>query len=114
MVDPQTLSIFSDIAGERRFAFALAVAVLSGVVRANIMVYFIMQGALAMLAYLYGALFTAQVLALSLMLGVPFGISLAVGAGWFAGTSDIFYRRLAYLIIAISGLVSLPIFDALR
>jgi uncharacterized membrane protein YfcA len=83
-------------------------------VRANIMVYFIMQGALAMLAYLYGALFTAQVLALSLMLGVPFGISLAVGARWFAGTSDIFYRRLAYLIIAVSGLVSLPIFDALR
>ena len=83
-------------------------------VRANIMVYFIMQGALAMLAYLYGALFTAQALALSLLLGVPFGISLAAGARWFAGTSDAFYRRLAYLIIAVSGLVSLPIFDALR
>jgi uncharacterized membrane protein YfcA len=83
-------------------------------VRANIMVYFIMQGAFAMLAYLYGALFTFQVLALSLLLGMPFGISLAIGARWFAGTSDAFYRRLAYVIIAVSGLVSLPIFDALR
>lgn len=83
-------------------------------VRANIMVYFIMQGALAIFAYVYGALFTAQVLALSLLLGIPFGISLVIGARWFAGTSDALYRRLAYLIIAVSGLISLPIFDALR
>jgi uncharacterized protein len=83
-------------------------------VRANIMVYFIMQGALAMLGYLYSALFTAEVLALSLLLGLPFGIALALGARWFHGTSDQLYRRLAYVIIAIAGLISLPLFDALR
>jgi uncharacterized protein len=83
-------------------------------VRANIMVYFIMQGVLTFLFYLYGALFTAQALALALLLGVPFGIALAFGAGRFHGTSDLFYRRLVYIIIAISGLVSLPVFDALR
>ena len=46
-------------------------------VRANIMVYFIMQGALSVLAYLVSGLFTAQTLSLSLLLGVPFGIALA-------------------------------------
>ena len=51
---------------------------------------------------------------MALLLGLPFGIALALGARWFHGTSDIFYRRLSYIIIAVSGLVSLPIFDALR
>jgi uncharacterized membrane protein YfcA len=83
-------------------------------VRANIMVYFLMQGALTFVFYVYGALFTAETLALALLLGLPFGIALALGARWFHGTSDILYRRLAYIIIAVSGLISLPLFDALR
>ena len=83
-------------------------------VRANIMVYFIMQGALSMLAYFYGALFTPQAIALSLLLGLPFAVFMAVGARWFHGASDQLYRRVAYLIIAAAGLISLPVFDALR
>jgi hypothetical protein len=83
-------------------------------VRANIMVYFIMQGTLSVLAYIYGGLFTAQTLALSILFGVPFAVLLAVGARWFHGTSDQLYRRVAYIIIAVSGLISLPLFDALR
>jgi uncharacterized protein len=83
-------------------------------VRANIMVYFIMQGMLSILAYMYSALFTAQTVALSVLLGVPFAILLAVGARWFHGASDELYRRVAYVIIAVAGLISLPVFDALR
>jgi uncharacterized membrane protein YfcA len=83
-------------------------------VRANIMVYFIMQGALSMIAYLYNALFTAQAIVLSVLLGVPFAIFLTIGARWFHGSSDELYRRVAYIIIAIAGLISLPIFDGLR
>ncbi len=83
-------------------------------VRANIMVYFLMQGVLTFVFYLYGALFTAEALALALLLGLPFGIALTLGARWFHGTSDIFYRRLSYIIIAVSGSISLPVFDALR
>jgi len=83
-------------------------------VRANIMVYLIMQGALSMLAYFYGALFTAQAITLSLLLGVPFAVFMAVGARWFHGASDTVYRRVAYVIIAMAGLISLPLFDALR
>ena len=83
-------------------------------VRANIMVYFIMQGTLLMITYFYVALFTPEVLALALVLGVPFAALLAVGARWFHGTSDELYRRVAYVIIAAAGLISLPIFDSLR
>jgi uncharacterized membrane protein YfcA len=83
-------------------------------VRANIMVYFIAQGTLSMLAYVYSALFTAQTVALSVLLGVPFAILLTLGARWFHSASDELYRRVAYIVIAVAGLVSLPVFDALR
>jgi uncharacterized membrane protein YfcA len=83
-------------------------------VRANIMVYFIMQGLLTLLFYVYSALFTAQSLVLSLLFGLPFGLALALGARWFHGTSDAIYRRIAYAIIAVAGLISLPLFDSLR
>jgi uncharacterized protein len=83
-------------------------------VRANIMVYFIMQGTLSAIAYIYGGLFTAQIVALSILFGVPFAVLLAVGAHWFHGSSDALYRRVAYIIIAVAGLISLPLFDGLR
>jgi uncharacterized membrane protein YfcA len=83
-------------------------------VRANIMVYFIMQGALSMVIYFFSGLFSAQAIMLSLLLGLPFAITMAGGALWFHGASDALYRRAAYLIIALAALVSLPVFDALR
>ncbi|MBS0247622.1 MAG: sulfite exporter TauE/SafE family protein [Proteobacteria bacterium] len=83
-------------------------------VRANIMVYFILEGSLAIVAYLFTGLFDRQVVTLAILLGVPFAAAMAVGAYFFHGSSDVFYRRLAYVIIAISGIASLPLFDALR
>ncbi len=83
-------------------------------VRANIMVLFAIQGMLAIVAYTFSGLFGAEVLALAFVLGVPFVIAMTVGARWFRGTSDTLYRRVAYIIIAFSGLVSLPLFDGLR
>jgi hypothetical protein len=84
------------------------------VVRANIMVYFIMQSVMSLIIYFYGGLFTAQAITLAVLLGVPFAILLTVGARWFHGSSDALYRRVAYIIIAAAGLVSLPVFDGLR
>ena len=81
-------------------------------VRANIMVYFIAQGALSCIAYFYNALFNAQTIALSLLLGLPFAVAMAIGVYSFHGSSEALYRRVAYVIIAFAGLVSMPIFDA--
>ena len=83
-------------------------------VRANIMVYFIMQGALSMVMYFFSGLFSAQAIMLSLLLGLPFAVAMAGGAFWFHGSSEALYRRAAYLIIASAALVSLPVFDGLR
>jgi len=83
-------------------------------VRANIMVYFIVQGVLSLVLYVYTGLFTAETVVLSLLMGIPFAVALAAGAFWFHGSSDLLYRRVSYVIIALAALVSLPLFDALR
>jgi uncharacterized protein len=83
-------------------------------VRANIMVYFVMQGTLSFALYLFSGLFDAQIAVLSLMLGVPFALAMFGGAYWFHGASDMLYRRVAYVIIGFAGLASLPVFDGLR
>jgi len=83
-------------------------------VRANIMVYFIVQGVLSLVLYVYTGLFTAETVVLSLLMGIPFAAALAAGAYWFHGSSDLLYRRVSYVIIALAALVSLPLFDALR
>ena len=83
-------------------------------VRANIMVYFVAQGALSMVMYFFSGLFSAQAIVLSLLLGLPFAVAMVAGTLWFHGASEAFYRRAAYLIIAMAALVSLPVFDALR
>ena len=49
-------------------------------VRANIMVYFIMQGVLSMVMYFFSGLFTAQAIVLSVLLGLPFALAMAAGA----------------------------------
>ena len=82
-------------------------------VRANLMVYFLLTGAMLVLSYLLQGLFTIETVALSILLEIPFAATMAVGAYIFRGASDLLYRRIAYLIIAMAALVSLPLFDGL-
>jgi hypothetical protein len=82
-------------------------------VRANLLVYFLLLDLTLCISYFARGLFTPELVALSLLLGVPFFIAIAVGATLFHGASDLLYRRIAYAIIAASALISLPVFDRL-
>jgi uncharacterized protein len=80
-------------------------------VRANLLVYFLLTDAMLCVSYFVQDLFTAELLALALLLGVPFFVATAAGAYFFHGASDRIYRRVAYLIIAAAALLSLPVLD---
>jgi uncharacterized protein len=82
-----------------------------GTVRANFLVYFLLLDVTSCAVYLWQGLFTAELLALSLLLAIPFFAATAAGATFFHGASDVLYRRIAYAIIAVSALISLPVFD---
>jgi hypothetical protein len=83
------------------------------VVRANLMVYFAIIGIVAGAIYYFRGLFTPDVLVLSALVGPIYVAALAAGALLFRGASEGAYRRVAYAIIAISAVVSLPLFDEL-
>jgi len=80
-------------------------------VRANIMVFFILCGVVLVAVYAWQGLFTAQTLALSLLLGMPYIAGVASGSFFFRSASDRLYRGIAYAIIALAALLSIPLFD---
>src|SRR3954452_22041117 len=80
-------------------------------VRANLMVFFFLMGFITGAAYVAQGIITADILALSVLLGIPFVLAMWAGARWFHGASDAAYRRVPYAIIAVSALLSLPLWD---
>jgi uncharacterized membrane protein YfcA len=102
------------IAAPPLLIFWLSGANNAATVRANIMVYFVPQALLAMVMYYWSALFTGETIVLSILLGMPFAVAMTAGVYSFHGSSEMLYRRVAYVIIALAGIVSMPVFDSLR
>jgi uncharacterized membrane protein YfcA len=99
------------IAGPAVIIFWLGSANNAATVRANLMVFFLLMGAITAVIYLAQGILTADVLALSVLLGLPFMVAMWLGARWFHGASDTAYRRAAYAIIVAAAIVSLPLWD---
>jgi len=81
------------------------------VIRANLLVYFILNAIALIVFYALQGVLTPYVLAFVLLLGPPFWIAMALGGRLFRGASDNTYRRVAYVIVAAAAVVSLPLFD---
>jgi uncharacterized protein len=82
------------------------------IVRANLLVYLLLLGITLLTNYYIHAMLTAVPIALAVTLWPVYSLSLWGGARLFRGASDAFYRKVACLIVAVSALISLPIFDA--
>lgn len=99
------------IAGPAVIIYWLSRGSPAAIMRANLMVFFMFTGVAVTISYLLQGVFTKELLALSVLLGIPYMIALGTGAYFFRGTSDKFYRNVAYAIITLAALLSLPIFD---
>jgi uncharacterized membrane protein YfcA len=82
-------------------------------VRANMFVFFGVLDIAGCINYFAEGLFSREALALAILLAIPYTVPFLFGAVSFDRTSDRIYRRIAYAMIGIAGLVSLPIFDRL-
>jgi hypothetical protein len=80
-------------------------------VRANLLVYFLLLAVMLCVTYFWQGLFTADAVALALLLAVPFFLATAAGAFFFRGASEALYRRMAYAITAAAAILSLPLLD---
>jgi len=81
------------------------------IVRANIILYFAMSTAIAMVAYYFGGVLTLAVLKLCLVVGPVYGLGLFIGARLFGIADEAVFRRICYALIAVAVLVSLPVLD---
>jgi uncharacterized protein len=100
------------IAGPPVILYWLGGAGQAAFVRANLMVYFTFIDVIGCIAYFREGLFTREVAMLSLLLALPFILAMVAGARWFGLASERSFRRVAYAIIAVSALISLPLFDS--
>jgi uncharacterized membrane protein YfcA len=82
-------------------------------IRANLMVYFVLLEIVSIATYSMRGLFAGDVVILSLLLGPIFILAMAAGACMFRESAEQTYRRVAYLITAVSALLALPVFDFL-
>jgi uncharacterized protein len=80
-------------------------------IRSNLLVFMMTVGLMLVASYAWHGLMTAKPIALGAMLWPVYIVALVGGARWFHGASDLHYRRVAYVIVALAAIVSLPVFD---
>lgn len=101
----------SQVSGPPVAAFWLSSAKDPTVVRANLIVFFALASIGTFIAYIVNGFFTLEVLHL-LIIAVPvYGLALFLGANGFKKADPKYYRIIAYCLIALAALTSMPALD---
>jgi uncharacterized protein len=100
----------AQIPGPPVLIYWLGRQLVSATMRANALVFFMFTTAISGIAFYVGGIFTGAVMARSIALIPVYGLGLFVGGRLFGRASDTIYRRIAYITILVSALVSLPVF----
>lgn len=81
------------------------------VIRANIMVFYALVSTMTDVIFFLKGFFTFDVAVYALVAWPIYSLGLYAGARFFKGSSEKLYRNVAYVLIAASVLISLPLFD---
>jgi uncharacterized membrane protein YfcA len=101
----------AQIAGPPVVLYWLGGALRAATARANMFVFFAVLGIASCINYFVEGLYTKEVLALVVLLSIPFTALFLSGVFSFHRTSEEIYRRICYIVIGLAGLFSLPVFD---
>ncbi|MFZ9501692.1 MAG: sulfite exporter TauE/SafE family protein [Beijerinckiaceae bacterium] len=101
------------VSGPIVIAYWLSSAAAAAVIRANIMSFYAVTSTTTDVIFFLNGLFTWDVAVYALIAWPLYSLGLAVGARVFKGTNDAQYRKVAYALIFLSAVISLPIFDSL-
>jgi uncharacterized membrane protein YfcA len=83
----------------------------AAMIRANMLAFFALISVSSFAAYLWNGLFTIQVFQLIVVMTPAYALALFVGARLFGHTAGRGYRQLAYVVIALAAVTSVPAFD---
>lgn len=99
------------IGGPPVILYWLGSALKAATVRANMFVFFAATDIAGCVNYFIEGLFSREAVALAILLAIPYTFLFWVGTNSFHRSSEEVYRSIAYVLIGLAGLVSLPIFD---
>jgi uncharacterized membrane protein YfcA len=101
----------TQITGPPVVLFWLSSMASAAIARANFIVFFALFAAALVVTYLATGLFTAEVIALTVLIGPLHIAAMWGGAQLFRLASETTYRRTAYVIITLAAIVSMPLWD---
>lgn len=105
------LSGVSQVSGPPVVAFWMSGPLPTSIIRANLIVYFALLSCGTIIAFWWNGLFTFDV-AKTLVVVMPANaVALYLGSRFFSRSSDQLFRRVAYAMVAIAALGSLPALD---
>lgn len=105
------LSGVSQVSGPPVVAFWMSGPLPAAIIRANLIVYFALLSCGTIVAFWWNGLFTFDV-AKTLVVVMPANaVALYLGSKFFSRSSDKLFRRVAYVMVAIAALGSLPALD---
>ncbi len=102
----------AQLSGPPMIIYWLSSPTTAAFVRANMIVYLLLIALTMAGNYAWHGLMTAQPIALAVLLCPVYILALWLGARMFHGASDQTYRRIAYAIVALAALASMPLFDS--
>ncbi|MEZ5876831.1 MAG: sulfite exporter TauE/SafE family protein [Tepidamorphaceae bacterium] len=107
------LSGTTQVSGPPVVAFWVSGSSSAQAIRANLIMFFFLDGLAAFAAFASHGFFTADTMKL-IVAGAPtFALAIFLGAHGFGRTSDTFYRRIAFAMIAIAAITGMPVLDGL-
>ena len=62
-------------------------------------------------SYILNGLLVTTIIGLALVTGPAYGLGIWFGSRLFGRASEVVFRRTAYVLIALAGLIGLPILD---
>jgi uncharacterized membrane protein YfcA len=101
----------SQVSGPPVIAFWMSGPLPLAIVRANLLVFFALASFSSFAAYLWHGFFTADALWLMLLVTPAFAVALFAGARLFRISQGAAYRPVAYAVIALAAVTSMPVFD---
>ena len=99
------------ISGPPVIAYWLGVRTDAAQTRADIMVYYALSSMAIDVIYLVKGIFTWQIVIYAAIVWPCYSIGLTVGAKLFSKSSERAFRIVAYILIAVSAVISMPLFD---
>ena len=82
-------------------------------VRANIVLYFAISSSFVFVSYILNGLLVTTIIGLALATGPAYGLGIWFGSRLFGRASEVVFRRTAYVLIALAGLIGLPALDGM-